>query len=117
MLFILIGLISGILSGMGLGGVLIPLLSLLSVTQKSAQLINVIAFILMTILVTYINVKNKLVEIFPSIIFAFFGVLSSLFFSFVACLIDEKILRTLFGIFLCFMALTQLISFVLKYKK
>ena len=71
--FILIGLISGIAGGMGMGGgtLLIPLLSIfLGVVQKEAQLLNVFSFVIMAIFVVYIHIKNKLINVFPAIMFS-----------------------------------------------
>ena len=56
--FIIIGLISGIAGGMGMGGgtILIPLLTIfLNVTQKEAQLLNVFSFIIMAIFVVFLH--------------------------------------------------------------
>ncbi|HKL73742.1 MAG TPA: TSUP family transporter [Clostridia bacterium] len=64
-LFILIGIISGVLGGMGMGGgtILIPLLTIFfHVPQNIAQSVNLIAFIPMSIVVTVINVKSKMIE-------------------------------------------------------
>ena len=62
--FILIGLGSGVLGGMGMGGgtALIPLLTIFtSVHQKTAQAINLISFIPMAVVALFLHVKNGLV--------------------------------------------------------
>ena len=59
------GIISGIVGGMGMGGgtLLIPILTIfLSFKQKSAQAINLLAFIPMSIVALIIHIKNKLVD-------------------------------------------------------
>ena len=58
MIFTLIGVFSGILASMGLGGgsILIPLLSFVGVAQKSAQVINVFSFVVMVLFVLYLNI-------------------------------------------------------------
>ena len=86
-LYILSGLLGGILGGMGMGGgtLLIPLLSLLlSITQKEAQLLNVFSFVIMSIFVIYIHFKNKLIKVFPALVFSFFG---TIFATFSACFV------------------------------
>ena len=75
MINIIIGLISGIVSGMGMGGgtILILCLSLfLSKDQHIAQGANLIFFIPTSIVSTFINVKQKLVKWKVGIIVACF---------------------------------------------
>ena len=63
MILILIGLISGIISGMGIGGgtILIPALTIiLNMEQKTAQAINLIYFIptAVTAVITHLKANN-----------------------------------------------------------
>ena len=61
---IIIGVIGGVISGMGMGGgtILIPLVTtFLHFEQKVAQSINLIAFIPMAIISVIIHIKNKMV--------------------------------------------------------
>ena len=63
-LFVLFGLLGGIIGGMGMGGgtLLIPLLTIfLSIEQKTAQSINLLAFIPMALVALIIHFKNKMV--------------------------------------------------------
>lgn len=60
--YILAGICGGIIGGMGMGGgtLLIPLLTLLlGIEQRTAQAINLVAFIPMAIVVSIINAKKK----------------------------------------------------------
>lgn len=60
--YILAGVCGGIIGGMGMGGgtLLIPILTLfLGIDQRSAQAINLVAFIPMAIVVCIINAKRK----------------------------------------------------------
>lgn len=60
--YILAGICGGIIGGMGMGGgtLLIPLLTLLlGIEQRTAQAINLVAFIPMAIVVCIINAKRK----------------------------------------------------------
>ena len=61
----LAGLVSGIVGGMGMGGgtLLIPILTIfLSFKQKSAQAINLLVFIPMSLVALVIHIKNKFVK-------------------------------------------------------
>lgn len=119
-LYILSGLLGGILGGMGMGGgtLLIPLLSLLlSITQKEAQLLNVFSFVIMSIFVIYIHFKNKLIKVFPALVFSFFG---TIFATFSACFvrnIPSNILKLSFGIFLLILSIVQFVVFIIKKKQ
>ena len=102
-LYILFGMLGGLIGGMGMGGgtILIPLLTLfLNVPQLQAQTINLISFIPMAIVSLIIHIKNKLVDfkaLFKVLPFALgFSVLSSFF----ALQTDSSILRTIFGVFM-----------------
>ena len=95
-LYILFGMLGGLIGGMGMGGgtILIPLLTLfLNVPQLQAQTINLISFIPMAIVSLIIHIKNKLVDfkaLFKVLPFALgFSVLSSFF----ALQTDSNILR------------------------
>ncbi len=64
-LYVLFGLLGGLIGGMGMGGgtILIPLLTLfLNIPQLQAQTINLISFIPMAIVTLVIHIKNKLVD-------------------------------------------------------
>ena len=119
-LYILSGLLGGILGGMGMGGgtLLIPLLSLLlSITQKQAQLLNVFSFVIMSIFVIYVHFKNKLIKVFPALVFSFFG---TIFATFSACFvrnIPSDILKLSFGIFLLILSIVQFVIFIIKKKQ
>ena len=60
-LFIVFGIIGGLLGGMGMGGgtLLIPLLTLgLDVPQQTAQLLNLLTFIPMSAFALIVHAKN-----------------------------------------------------------
>lgn len=62
---IVLGVFSGVIAGMGMGGgtFLIPLLIMLcSFTQLQAQSINLLAFIPMAIVSLFVHIKNKLIN-------------------------------------------------------
>ncbi|NLN14950.1 MAG: sulfite exporter TauE/SafE family protein [Tissierellia bacterium] len=103
MKLILIGFLSGIISGMGIGGgtVLIPSLVFFSeLSQIEAQGINLIVFIPISIVAIITHLKQGNLErkyIKPMVLG---GIISALIGSFLAIKINEDRLRTYFGIFL-----------------
>ncbi len=117
-LYVLIGLIGGILGSMGLGGgtILIPLLLLFGLSQKQAQLTNLIAFVIMSVLVIFFHIKNKLIDIFSAVIFSICCVPFCVAGASVARNINNNTLKFLFGIFMIILALTQLFLFVVQKK-
>jgi hypothetical protein len=115
LIFILIGIIGGILGGMGMGGgtLLIPLLSALTdIDQKTAQLINLLAFIPMAVAALIIHFKNNLVEkkALPKIILP--ALLTSALGAYLITLTNNKNLRLYFGIFLIALGSLYFIKFV-----
>ena len=100
---ILAGVISGVIGGMGMGGgtLLIPILTIfLSFQQKSAQAINLLAFIPMSLVALFIHIKNKLVDFKVGIPIMLVGILFSIGGSFLASLIDNVLLKKIFAIFI-----------------
>ena len=103
MLYIIVGIIGGLLGGMGMGGgtLLIPLLTIgLSVPQQTAQFINLVAFIPMSALALIVHIRNGYVVkkrifyvIVPALVFAVAG-------SFIATVVSAAILKKAFGGFL-----------------
>lgn len=113
LLFALVGLIGGVLGGMGMGGgtLLIPLLSIfLSVTQHSAQGINLISFIPMAIVALILHFKNKLVETKGLLFIILPAVLTAAGGSFLSSGLDGEILKRVFGGFLIALAFVQFFS-------
>ncbi|HCT65258.1 MAG TPA: sulfite exporter TauE/SafE family protein [Lachnospiraceae bacterium] len=111
MMYVIIGLLSGIISGMGIGGgaVLIPALCFfMNVGQQQAQSINLLFFI-PTAVVAIIkhkkegNIDFSLVK--PVIIF---GIVGAVVGSLIAVNMDGNILRKLFGGFLLFMGIWEI---------
>ncbi|MBC8590734.1 sulfite exporter TauE/SafE family protein [Wansuia hejianensis] len=110
MKLIFIGFISGIISGMGIGGgtVLIPSLVLFNdISQLEAQGINLVVFIpiAITAIITHIKEKNIEFKYTKQIILS--GIISAGIGSFIATRIDDNNLRRYFGIFLLFIGLYE----------
>ena len=107
-----IGFLSGILGGTGMGGgtALIPLLRLMGVDQKAAQGINLLSFVPMAILAVWLHTKNGLIErknywevVIPAILFAVAG-------AFAARALDSGILARAFGAFLVVLAVWSVVT-------
>ena len=102
-LYIIFGIIGGLLGGMGMGGgtLLILMLTIgLSVLQQTAQFINLVAFIPMSALALIVHIRNGYVVkkrifyvIVPALVFAVAG-------SFIATVVSAAILKKAFGGFL-----------------
>ena len=114
---IIFGVLGGVLAGMGMGGgtLLIPLLTLiLGFTQKSAQAINLIAFVPMSIIAIIIHSKNGFIKFKTGIFIAIFGILSSIGGAMLAKNFDSKQLSIYFGIFLLVLGILQIIFMIIR---
>ncbi len=111
MILILTGFVSGIISGMGIGGgtVLIPALTILiGIEQKTAQAINLIYFVPTAAIALMNHCKNDRVEknvvlklVIPGLIFAGIG-------SFIAMGVNSGLLKKCFGYFLGIMGCMEI---------
>ncbi len=114
---VLVGFISGIFGGLGMGGgtILIPILTIfLGTPQKLAQGINLVAFLVMALFSLAIHFKNGYVSTKG----IWYIVLSGLIFSFagasIASILSSDILRIAFGVFLCVLSVFQVIGICKK---
>lgn len=113
MFIIIIGILSGIISGMGIGGgtILIPALFFLTtLTQQQSQGINLIAFIPISIIALIIHIKNKNIEkkiILPLIVG---GIIGALIGASLAIKLPSTLLKRIFGIFLLCIGLYELFN-------
>lgn len=117
---VLIGLVSGIVSGTGMGGgtILIFLLTfIMGMEQHVAQATNLIFFIPTSIVAIIVNLKNKNIDIPLAIIISVFGILGAIIGAIISINIDVGILRKCFGIFLSIIAINEIYSIIKKYKK
>ena len=119
MIEILIGFISGIVSGTGMGGgtILILCLSIfLGINQKIAQATNLIFFIPTSIAAIYINIKQKKINLKVSKNIILCGIIGATIGATIAKNIDTRILRKSFGIFLAFIAIHEIYTIFKMYK-
>lgn len=120
MLEILIGLVSGIVSGTGMGGgtILIFLLSfMLGIEQHTAQATNLIFFIPTSIVAIIVNIKNKNIDLKTATIISVFGILGAIIGANLAIGTDVRHLKKYFGYFLAIIALHEIYTIFSKYIK
>lgn len=121
MITYIIGFISGIVSGMGIGGgtILIPMFVILTnIQQQSIQSINLIYFIPTAIIAIIIHFKNKLIDYKISIKIIIFGLIGSAIGSLLAINFDPQFLRKIFGVFLFIMGSYEIVcAFILPIAK
>lgn len=112
-LYIIFGVLAGVFGGMGLGGgtVLIPLLTIfLSVNQKLAQGYNLLTFLIMAVVAIIIHAKNKLVDLKSIIWIVVFGAVFCVGGALLTTIVDTKILKIIFAIFLILLSIWQFVS-------
>lgn len=116
---VLAGVLGGIIAGMGMGGgtLTIPILTIfLGYNQITAQGINLIAFLPMSVIAIIIHIKNHLVAFKQTWGLALVGCVFSLGGALLANHINGVVLKKLFAIFLIALGIWQLIEFI-KHQK
>lgn len=115
---IVIGLLSGIVSGTGMGGgtVLILLLTMiLGIEQHIAQATNLIFFIPTSIVAIITNWKHKLIDTKIAIVISICGIIGAVFGAIISNKTDVRDLRRFFGIFLAIIAIFEIFSYFRRY--
>ena len=116
---ILVGVISGIVSGTGMGGgtILIFLLTfIMGIEQRVAQATNLIFFIPTSLIAIIVNIKNKNIDLKTGVIISIFGVFGAIVGANLAIHMDVNILKKCFGIFLALIAINEIYSIGTKVK-
>ena len=116
----LTGVISGAISGMGMGGgtILITILvCFLGIDQKVAQAVNLVFFIPTSIVATIVNIKNKEINWKLAIPILILGAIGAFIGAFFATKIEVGNLRKMFAIFLILIAIFEAFSWYKKYVK
>ena len=108
--YMIIGLLAGLTSGIGLGGgiILIPALTIIySLPQQQAQSINLLYFIPTALIAIITHMKNGNIEkeIIPKIIIV--GVIASVIGSIIAINSDPSLLKIMFGYFMIVMGIYE----------
>ena len=117
---IIIGTISGIISGTGMGGgtILIFLLTFLfQIEQHVAQATNLIFFIPTSIIAIIVNIKNKNINLKLGTLISVYGILGAIVGANVSIKTNVKDLRKYFGIFLIAISINEIYSTIKQYKK
>jgi len=118
--YILMGIISGIVTGTGMGGgtVLIFLLTFFcSINQHVAQATNLIYFIPTSISAIIVNAKNKNIDVKLAIYISIFGIIGSLFGAKLATNTNVEDLKKYFGYFLAIIAIHEIYVILKEYIK
>lgn len=116
----LIGIVSGIVSGTGMGGgtILIFLLTfMMGIEQHIAQATNLIFFIPTSIVAIIVNLKNKNIDLKLAMFISVFGILGAIIGANISVHINVNLLKKCFGIFLAIIAIHEIYSIVKEYKK
>ena len=112
-LALLIGFLSGIISGMGVGGgmLLIPAAKIfLHLPQQSAQALNLYCFIPASVCALFVHLKNKKVEFRKALPVIITGVPFSLIGAYISTHISQTLLTRFFGIFILVFGVREVIS-------
>ncbi len=112
-LYFLVGVFSGVIGGMGMGGgtALIPMLTVFfGVGQHEAQTLNLVCFLPMAACSLAVHFKEKRVETKNILYIIIPAALSALATSFISTGLDGDLLKKLFGGFLICLAVYGLIS-------
>ncbi len=117
---ILIGTISGIISGTGMGGgtVLIFLLGqILGIEHHIAQAANLIFFIPTSIVAIIVNIKNKNIDLKLAIQISIIGILGAIIGAKTAVYTNVNSLKKYFGFFLLIIAIREIYILFKNHKK
>ena len=120
MLEIFVGVVSGIVGGLGMGGgtVLILFLSLfLEVEQHVAQATNIIFFVPTAIAAIIVNLKQKNINFKIGIPICLGGILGAFIGACISMLMNMSLLRKCFGIFLILIAIYQTYEYIKDKKR
>lgn len=114
------GIISGMVSGIGMGGgaILILVLSVfMGVDQHIAQATNLVFFIPTSISAIITTIKEKLINWKIGLPVAISGVVGAIIGAKISVKLDVKYLKKYFGIFLILITIYEIYSLVIQYKK
>ena len=105
MMLVFIGFLSGIISGMGIGGgtILIPSLVIFnSIQQQHAQGVNLIVFLPVAVIALITHKKKGNIDFSFAKLIIVGGLVGAVIGSFIAIKIEANLLRKIFGFFLLF---------------
>ena len=120
MIEILIGIISGMIGGLGMGGgtVLILFLSLfLDIEQHIAQATNIVFFVPTAISAIIVSIKNKNINFKMALPICLWGLLGAFVGSYISMKMEVSLLKKCFGLFLIFIAIYQTYEYIKDKKR
>jgi len=119
-MILLISIISGIISGLGMGGgsiLILLLVNFVNYNQHTAQATNLIFFIPTAIIACIVNHKQKLIEYKVAFKIIIFGIIGAIIGANLTSNVDSKSLKKYFGIFLLLIETYEVITLTYKYIK
>lgn len=119
-MIIIIGIISGIITGLGLGGgaiLIIGLTLFLGIEQHIAQSVNLLFFIPTAITSIILNSKKKIIKWKIAIPVIIASMISAGIGASIATKIDVNILRKTFGIFLAVITIYEIYTLIKSNKE
>lgn len=117
-MYLIAGVISGVIAGMGMGGgtILIPLLVvMLNVDMKVAQITNLLCFIPLAVFALIGLIKNKMVDFKYVFLLGIPAMITSVFASFLSASLPSEELKKYFGIFLIALGVVYVIKTLLNF--
>lgn len=120
MIEIIIGLVAGTISGIGMGGgtVLIFLLTTISgLEQHIAQAINLVFFVPTSISAIIVNIKNKNIDFKLATIISICGIIGAIIGARISINTDVETLKKYFGYFLAVIAIHEIYTLIQEYIK
>ena len=112
-IFITIGLLSGVISGLGIGGgtLLIPaLVIIMGMGQQEAQNINLLYFIPTAVMAIVTHLKQGNIMKKEAVTLALWGMPAAIIGALIAIIIDANWLKKAFGVFLLSMGIYELLT-------
>ncbi|MBO5413888.1 MAG: TSUP family transporter [Clostridia bacterium] len=119
-MYIIFGIIAGIVTGMGMGGgtVLILLLSMFAgLDQHIAQATNLVYFVPTSISTIFINIKQKNLDVKLAVKISIFGIIGAIIGAIIADKIPSTNLRKYFAVFIFIIGLYEVYQLYKTYKK
>lgn len=120
MIEFLTSILSGIISGTGMGGgtvLIFGLVFILGIDQHIAQATNLIFFIPTSIIAIIVNLKNKNIDLRIALIISCSGIVGSIIGAKIAINTEVQNLKKFFGIFLLIIAIHEIYTIFTKYIK
>ncbi|MBR1925248.1 MAG: sulfite exporter TauE/SafE family protein [Clostridia bacterium] len=118
--YVLAGVLSGIIGGMGMGGgtLLIPILTIFfALDQHLSQALNLLVFIPTGIISVIIHAKNKMLD-FKSFFYIIIpAIVSSILLSMISNGVRSETLKIIFGIFLAVLGVILFIISIINHYK